>query len=154
MAAMKNQKALLKKLKKQVRTLQRREAQSRNKLKTALKKIRKLGRSYKSKFVAKVRAMKGKISEAQASTYAKVAADVERQLKKGIEAKGKSIRSALAKFEKKYISKMTKGLAKKGKKAGKSKVRKGKKASSVSMKKIKRVKRRSVRRSRSRSRRR
>lgn len=150
MAAKKNQKALLKKLKKQVALLQRKEAKSRNQLKAALKKIRKLGRSYKVKLIGRMHAMKNKLVKTQAATYAKVAEDVGRQMQKGIEAKGKSLRSALHKFEKKYIAKLTKGIAKKGKKA--KKIRKTKKSSVTKAKS--RGKRKSTRRGRSRARRR
>lgn len=119
MAEKKNQKALLKKLKKQIRMLQRKEEQSRNKLKAALMKARKLSRAYKIKLRGKMRVMKSKIAEAQSSTYGKLAADLERQLIKGIERKAKSLASALSKIEKKHAAKLAKGLSKKGKKTTK-----------------------------------
>lgn len=129
MAVKKNDKLLLKRLKKQVRTLQRKEEQTRNKLRVALKKIRKLGRQYKSKLSSKMRAMKGKIAEVQSTTYIKVAADLERKLLKGIEAKSKALKLAIAKIEKKHLTKLTKGVVKKGRRVRKVK---GKKASSAS----------------------
>lgn len=121
MAVKRNQKALLKKLKKQVRLLQRKEEQGRNKLRTALKKIRKLGRSYKTKISKKLRTMKNKIVEAQAETYYKVAADIEREMLKGIEAKSKALKSSIHRLEKKHIARLTHSIAKKGKKLGKGK---------------------------------
>lgn len=112
----KSQKASLKKLKKQVRVLQRKEEQSRNKLKAALMKARKLGKAYKIKLKGKMRVMRGKIAEMQSSTYGKFAVDLERQLLKGIEKKTKSLAQALSKIEKKHALKLTKGISKKGKK--------------------------------------
>ena len=120
MAVKKNQKTLLTKLKKQVRLLQRKEEQSRNKLKAALAKARKLGRNYKTKLKGKMRAMKGKIAEAQSSAYGKLAANLEREILKGIERKAKSLASVLSKIEKKQAAKLTKGLTKKGKKPRKA----------------------------------
>ncbi|RDI44815.1 hypothetical protein [Aquicella lusitana] len=119
--AVKSDKVLLKKLKKQVRTLQRKEAQSRNKLRAALKKIRKLGRAHKTKLLRKARLMKAKIAETQAATYAKVAGEIENQLQKNIDAKSKSLQTALNKFEKKQIAKLRKSISKKGTKAAKVK---------------------------------
>ncbi len=116
--AVKNQKALIKKLKKQVRILKRKEEQSRNKLRAALKKAKKVGKTYKSKLARKMRMMKGKLAEAQAAGYAKVATDVERQMLKGIEAKAKVLKSAISKAEKKHIAKLRKSIAMKGKKVG------------------------------------
>lgn len=116
MAGSRDHKQLLKKLKKQVSVLQRREEQSKNKLKAALTKLRKLTRTYKTKLASNVRIMKVKIGQAQSSTYAKVANDIEKQLMKGIVAKGKKITSAIGKLEKKHISKLTKGIVKKSKK--------------------------------------
>lgn len=124
MAVKRNQKALLKKLKKQVRLLQRKEEQGRNKLRTALKKMRKLGRSYKTKISKKLRTMKNKIVEAQAETYYKVATDIEREMLKGIDAKSKALKSSIHRLEKKHIAKLTKSIAKKGKKLGKGKASK------------------------------
>lgn len=133
MAAKKNHKLMIKKLKKQVNLLQRKEEQSRNKLRAALKKLKKLGRSYKTKMAVKMRAMKGKLSSAKGSAYAKVAADIERKLIKGIESKSKAIASAISKIEKKHTSKFTKGVAKK------AKVRKNKKRSTAGSRKTTRT---------------
>ena len=118
MAVKKNHKALLKQLKKQVRVLQKKEKQSRNQLRAALKKMRKLGRVYKSKLASKMRIMQSKIADAQASTYARVAADIERQMLKNIESKARSLRMAIDRVEKKHINKLAKSIAKKSKKAG------------------------------------
>ena len=120
MAVKTNHMALLQKLKKQVRVLQHKEALAKNRLRKALKKIHKLGKSYKSRLASSVRAMKGRIADAQASTYARAAVDFERQLAKGIVSKGRAVKSALASIEKKHAAKLMKSLAKKGKKAGKA----------------------------------
>jgi hypothetical protein len=143
MAVKKNHNPLLKKLKKQVRVLQRKELQGRNKLRAALKKMRKLGKIYRGKLAGKVRSMKDKMAEMQASPYAKAAAEIERQMVKGIEAKGKSLRSALSRLEKKHIAKVIKSIDKKKRKAGKSK------KSSRAAPKMKKTRRSMKRRSRS-----
>jgi hypothetical protein len=146
MAVKKNSKTVLKKLKKQVRVLEKKEEQAKNQLRTALKKIRKLGRVYRSKLAVKARQMKGKIAEAQATTYVKAAVHLERQLLKGIDAKSKALESAITKLEKKHVAKLKKNLAKKGKKAGKTKKKTGNKM--VPAKKTKRsIRKRSHRRS-------
>jgi hypothetical protein len=121
MAVKKNHQVILKKLKKQVRALQKKEEQATNKLRSALKKMRTLGHAYHTKLAAKARQMKGKIAEAQASTYAKAAVHLERQLLKGIDAKSKALESAITKIEKKHTAKLKKSLTKKGKKSGKAK---------------------------------
>lgn len=121
MAAKKNHKVLLKKLKKQVGVLQRKETQTRNKLRAALKKIRKLGHSYENRLATKMQAMKDKLADTQASTYAKVAMDIERQLKKSVEAKASMLKSMVDKLEKKFISKLSKGLVRRNKKVAKTK---------------------------------
>jgi hypothetical protein len=121
MMTVKDHKLLLKKLKKQVYVLRKKEEQSRNKLRTALKKIRKLGRAYKSKLSSRVRLLHGKMAQTQASVYAKVAADLERKIQKSAEAKGKALTSAIVKVEKKHLAKLAKGIAKKGKQIGKVK---------------------------------
>ncbi len=115
MAVKKSYKAMIKRLKKQVRMLQKKEEKAKNKLKTALKKMRTLSRSYKSKLTKKIRQMKGKMADVQATTYAKAAVHFERQLLKGIDAKSRALESALTKIEKKHVAKLKKSLAKKGK---------------------------------------
>ena len=114
MAVSKNHRALLKKLKKQVSMLQRKEKQTRDKLHSALKKMRKIGRVYKTKLANKMRMMKAKLAEGRALTYAKVAVDLERQLLKGIENKAKALAKAASKVEKQHAAKLAKSLAKKG----------------------------------------
>jgi hypothetical protein len=121
MAVKRVDRTILKKLKKQVRALQRKEQQARTKLKSALNKMRKLARGYQVKLAAKARQMKGKIAEAQATTYAKAALHMERQLIKGIDAKSKALESAITRIEKKHATKIKKSLGKKSKMAGKAK---------------------------------
>src|SRR5580700_3112923 len=102
MAMRKNHKALIKKLKKQVRMLQRKSNQNRNKLQTVLKKLRKQARGYKSKLARKVRMMKAKMVAVQSSTYAKAASSLEKQMMKSLDRKSKAFASALAKIDKKH----------------------------------------------------
>jgi len=116
--ARKNQTALLKKLKKQVRSLQRKEERSRNQLKAALKKAHKLGRVYKSKLASKIRVMKNKMAASHASAYAQVAADVQRQMLKSVETRSKALKASIQKLEKKYISKLTRNIVNKVKQSG------------------------------------
>lgn len=136
MAAAKRHKLLLKKLKKQISDLQRKEEHGKNKLKAALKKLHKLSKTYKSKMASQIRIMKVKVDEARSSAYAKVAAEIERQLMKGIAAKGKSISNAIDKLEKKHITKLTQVIAKKSKKRPK-KLAKTASAASAKIKKTK-----------------
>lgn len=123
MATQHNHKAMLRKLKNRVRMLQRKEEQAKNKLRAALKKMHKIGRSYKSKLSSKMRKMKGKIAQVQASTYAKAAANLERQMLNSIGTKAKALVAAATKIEKKHAVKLTKSIAKKGKKAAKRRVK-------------------------------
>lgn len=116
MATSKKDQALVKRLKKQVRLLKRKEEASRNKLRTAMRKMKKMGKAYKVKLAGKKRLIKNKVETAQSTTYAKIAAALERQLTKDIAAKGKSLSAAIAKLEKKTIAKFKKGLAKKKRK--------------------------------------
>ena len=128
MAAKKNDKSLLKKLKKQVRVLGKKEERSRNQLKAAIKKMRTIAKQTRSKLMGKARFVKAKLAEIKGSTYAKVAVDLERQLLSGVEGKAKALAAALTRMEKKRIAKLAKGIAKKGRKVKKSKPVKVKKA--------------------------
>ncbi|VVC76303.1 hypothetical protein AQUSIP_16120 [Aquicella siphonis] len=112
---------ILKKLKKKIRLLERKEELARIRLRQALARIRKLSRSYKSKLASKSRRMKAKVAEVQASTYVKSAQEMERHMLQGIETKGRALASALIKIEKKYATRLKKSLARKGKRNGKSK---------------------------------
>lgn len=78
MAVKKSDTIMLKKLKKQVRMLEKKEEAAKNKLHAALAKLRKLNKTYKDKLNRKVRMMKDKIAKAQSSTYAMAAAHLER----------------------------------------------------------------------------
>jgi hypothetical protein len=120
MVVTQKQKAMLQKLKNQVKKLQIKEEQSRNKLSVAIKKVKKLGRVYKTQLSKKVRSTQSKIALAQAKVYIKVAADIERELLKGIEKKAKAVADAAARIEKRHAAKLAKVLSSKGKKkAGK-----------------------------------
>lgn len=115
-----------------MRKLQKEQETNKLKLRSALKKVRKLGRAYKSKLASRMRKMKTKLAEAQASTYTRVAKNLEHQILKGIEAKSKALASAVAKIEKEHAAKLKKNVTKKGKK---STTAKKSKISSVSLKK-------------------
>ena len=74
-------KSLLEKLKKQIHLLQKKEERSRNQLQVAFKKIRHLGKVYKSRLEHKMRLMKRKVAAAEASSLVKVAKLAERVAK-------------------------------------------------------------------------
>lgn len=120
MTVVKNHDDLVRKLKKQVRVLQRKEALAKTRLRAALTKIGKLGKSYKSRLASSMRAMKHRIADTEAATYAKAAISIERHIVKDIEAKGKAIKSAVARIEKKHAAKLMKNLAGKSRKAASS----------------------------------
>ncbi len=120
MAVKKNHQALLRKLAKKVKLLQRKAGKSRNQLRLALKKAQKLGRSYKSKLASKARVMKAKVEQARVDAYAEAASHLERQLLKGVKKKAKALVSAASRIEKKYASKLAKTVAKKSKKTKKA----------------------------------
>jgi len=115
--------AMVKKLKKQVQDLAKKEVRAKNKLRSLLVKMRKVNRSYKAKLAEKMRMMKTKVAEAQSSSYAKAVMHLEKQMLHGIETKGKALASALHKIEKKYAIKLKKSIAKKAKKSRKSKIK-------------------------------
>jgi len=114
MAAKDDHKLLLRKLKKQVRALQKKEEAAKNQLRVALLKIRKLSRAYKVRLAARLRASKARITEAK-SSYAKAAEEIERQLVKGIETRGKALASAISKIERKYATRLKRKMSKKSK---------------------------------------
>jgi hypothetical protein len=117
MAVKNKNSSLLKKLTQQVRVLQKKEEQTRNKLRATLKKMHKLGNAYKAKLAKKMQVMQSKIVHAQSSTYIKMAANIERQMLKAVETKCRALAAAAAaKIEKKHAAKLTKSFAKKSKK--------------------------------------
>lgn len=117
MAAIKDHTALLKRLKQQVKALQKKEEKTRHQLRLALKKIRVLSQSYKAKLAGKVRDMHGKIAETQLATYGKVAADIERQLINAIRVKSEALSTAVERIEKEFVAKLKKRASKKPKAA-------------------------------------
>lgn len=88
------QKLLQKKLKQQIKKLQHKEHQSRLKMRTALKKVNKIGRTYKVRLARKMREMERKIAHTEAACYARMALDLENQLVKGIKNKVKALTAA------------------------------------------------------------
>ena len=82
MSVVKKQEALLGKLKKQVRELEKKEERARQHLQAAFKKIRHMGKIYKSRLESKMRIMKKKVAQAEASSLEKVARLAERVAKK------------------------------------------------------------------------
>jgi hypothetical protein len=111
MAVIKKDTALLARLKKQVILLQQKEERARHKLHLTLERMHKLGKAYKSKLSRKMRLMQNKLSKTQVNAYAKVAAELERKLMKGIEAKKRAFALALANIEKKHVTRLAKSVA-------------------------------------------
>ncbi|OGT38170.1 MAG: hypothetical protein A3F12_06775 [Gammaproteobacteria bacterium RIFCSPHIGHO2_12_FULL_38_14] len=136
MAVKKNQQALIKKLKKQVRTLETKKNQSQNQRRAALKKIGKISRSFKAKLLQKSKQLKSKLAEVRALAYAKASTDFQSQLMKGVDGKARTLSALAARLEKKRIAKLAKNIAKKGKK--KSKVKKAGTQSVMKSRKIRR----------------
>lgn len=120
MAAVKDHRQEVKRLKRKLALLQKKEEKSQRRLKAALIKIRTLSKSYQSKLAKNIRVMRIKIGRVKASTYVKAADDIQRHLIKGIASKDKSLRSAIVKVEKKHIAKLAKDMAKRVKKSSKS----------------------------------
>lgn len=116
MARAENHHVLLKRLKKQVTALRRREENARNKLRAALHKVRGLSLAYKRKLAARAKVTKNKVVAAQAATYKRMAADIEKQLEKKVVAKGKALASAIVRVERLFANKLTKAMHSKAKK--------------------------------------
>lgn len=94
MAKVENQKTLLKRLKKQVSALKRKEKIGRNKLRAALRKVAKLTRSHQSKLDRKAKQVKAKLAAAEAKVYAKLANAMKKRAKQVKKAK-KAVKKAL-----------------------------------------------------------
>ena len=103
MAVKTNQKVSIKRLKKQVRVLQKKEERSRHQLRAALKKIHKLAHSYKIKLANKLNEMKAKIAETEFASYAQAASDLQQQMLKSVNKKSKALKSVIGRFEKRLI---------------------------------------------------
>jgi hypothetical protein len=108
-------KRILLQLKKQVRLLRRKEEKSRQQLQLALKKMHKLGKSYKSKLAGKMRILKDKLATVQSTSYAKAVADLERKLLKSLETKARALAQAVQRVEQKHAVKLSKNLMQKAK---------------------------------------
>ena len=121
MISSKEQRVLIKKLKKQIQRLQRKEEKGRHQLEAAFQKIRKVSRIYKNKLAIKVQFIKNKLAQMRASTYMGVAKNLEQQLLKNIEGKAKTLTSMIARAEKKHMTKLAKEIIKKGRKVKKTK---------------------------------
>lgn len=79
MATKKNHVILLKKLKKQVSTLKRKEKMARNKLRAALSKAKKIAKAYERKLEKKTKDAKAKIVAVEAAVYTKLANSIKKK---------------------------------------------------------------------------
>jgi long-subunit acyl-CoA synthetase (AMP-forming) len=82
MPKVKNQQGLLKKFKKQVSFLKRKEKASRNKLRSALLKVNKLIKANQTKLNRKAKEVKAKLAAAEAAVYEKLAKTIKNRAKK------------------------------------------------------------------------
>lgn len=112
--------ALVTKLKKQVKALEKKEMASRKQLQIAIKKMRHVGKGYKDELASKVRIISDKMTNAHFSTYHKAAKKIEKQLMKIAQEKINAVALALAKIERKHATLLTKRFAKKPKKVRKT----------------------------------
>lgn len=123
MVAKKNNanKDLLKKLKVRLQKLEKKEAQSRHRLRMFVKNLQRQSVIYKKKLAAHMKVLQSKINAAHADGYAKVAFDLEHQILKGIQAKAKALASALGRLDKKQLAQIKKSMPKAKRKKNKTK---------------------------------
>jgi predicted nucleic acid-binding Zn-ribbon protein len=74
-------KAMLKKLKKQVDILKRKEKMTRHKLQAAVMKVKKIANTYEKKLVKKTQDTKEKVAAAEAAVYLRLAESIKKQAK-------------------------------------------------------------------------
>ncbi len=110
--------AAIQKLKKRIRELERKEAQSRKKLTRAMLQAEKLASVYKSRLKSAVRQAKLKNAFKTALAYARAACKMEDSMLKHAEERSKAVMSAIFKMDKDDIFKTVKRVKKavKGKK--------------------------------------
>lgn len=115
---------LIKRLKNKIKILQKKEEKSRRQLTLTLQKMRALADTYKTKWVRKIHVIQKKVGASQASTYAKMALQLERQLLKNIKAKEKALKIAINKLEKKHMATLAKNFSDTAKKVNRLKKKK------------------------------
>lgn len=76
-----NSKAMLIKLKKQVTLLKRKEKATRKKLRLAMMKAKKMGKTFQRKLDKKAKETQGKVAAAQAAVYVKLAKTISKKAK-------------------------------------------------------------------------
>ena len=113
--AVTNHHALIKKLKKQVALLQKKEEQGRKQLHVAIKKMEKHGKLYKTKLAKQMRLMQAKIAKSKSTAYAKAVSDLEVKMLRGVASKAKALANAAKRIEKKHFAKLARAIAKKSK---------------------------------------
>lgn len=116
MAAKKQHQAVLRKLKKQIIALQKKEEAARAQLRVALMKVKKLGKAFKRELDLKAKHVKAKVAAAESELCIKIANDIEHRLKKQVVAKTKAMSSAIEKFEKQFATGLAKAIKSKAKK--------------------------------------
>jgi hypothetical protein len=107
MSSTKKQNALLKKLQNQVKILQKKEAHAREKMRAALIKVNKLQQTFKIKSARNLKENKTKMEALQMVIYAKIAAEVERQLQRKASAS-----SIAKKLKKKFVAERVQSIKK------------------------------------------
>jgi hypothetical protein len=98
----KNSQLLIRRLKKEVATLRRREKLANQKLKKVFSKMKVLGKTYEKKAVLNLKKMKAGLIAAKAEAYFKAAHDVEQQIKQKMLSKQKNLTHLLSCVEKQF----------------------------------------------------
>ena len=111
-------KVLIRRLKKQVLSLRRKEKAATQELKKVFSKMKVLGKAYERKAAANLKKMKTQMMKAQVGAYLKTAGEVERQVRQKVAAKQEMLGQILARVEKHFGAKT---LPKKAKRARKAK---------------------------------
>ena len=95
------QKKVMNELKKKIRSLQKSQEQTTQKLHTALSRAHELARVYQNKLAKKSNEMQRKLKEMQDSSYARAFSDLQKEVKKDLRTKAKALVSILCQLDKK-----------------------------------------------------
>lgn len=99
-----HQEALIKKLKQQVKQLQRKEAQTKKDLKKALSQAKKVGKQYETKLTSELKSLRKGLSKTKADPYLRAVEDVEKRVKKKLLEKRDTMMMAVCELEDRFLS--------------------------------------------------
>lgn len=105
--------AAIEKLKKRLRSIEKKEVEGRKKLQLAMNNARKVAKSYQLKLHSKLRDIRGKHAVEKASAYACAAVDVERKFIKEVQKKSKHIKTAVARMDVRSVMKLINSITSK-----------------------------------------